>query len=155
LESLDVNGYAPLDKKQLNGQLRMLFDAHASRGFTSEERASLMHRLDEVKAASTVIEDFSRTNFSSTQQFITGFKQLIQDVTALDQGVNDGLKQIYVTYFSYIGDYIVGMFNTRELDNPKRHIKKVNKMLCRQLQKIADRYTRGLENALGMADDHR
>ena len=151
VESVDVDSCAPLEKRLLNRQLRELFDAHASRGLTVEEKVSLTHRLDEVRAFRAVIEDFGRMNFSSVQQYIEGFKRLIQDLTALDQGVSDGLKQIYITYFSYIGDYIVGMFNTQELDNPKRHIKKVNKILCRQLLKIADRYMQGLEHALGMS----
>jgi hypothetical protein len=50
------------------------------------------------------------------------------------------INRVFSAYLQYIASYIFDIFNTKQLKNQKRHVKKINEIYIRQLLKILNLY---------------
>lgn len=77
-----------------------------------------------------------KKSFSNTQQYMLHFSKLINELIGLNKETRYDINAIMHAYIQYISPYIFDFLNTKELKNPKKHIKYINNTFVKQVGKM-------------------
>ena len=127
----------PINKKELTKQLTDIFDKYALEELDAQELDALHHKQKQIQEYHTLIEQFSTSALSSRDIFLQNYSLLIQNILNTQESE---LREILTIYFLAIAPYIFDMFNTKELDNLKKHTKKMKKIIVRELYRVIELY---------------
>ena len=144
LHANELNLTKVLNKKNLHTQLITLFDSYATTTFNKEEKLLLQERKIQIKNIQKSIQTFKNAPSSNTEIFLHNYAIMINSIIQQQKQQHLELLQILTIYFLTISSYIFDFFNTKELKNNKKHIKKLKIEIVEQLQKIIELYTTDL-----------
>jgi hypothetical protein len=145
VETLELSSM-PSKDDDLYEELRSFLHTISNSEFRDVDRQVLEKKVENARRVRQVLEEFDRHVFLSEMEYFAGLNELINDLMGKRRfKIHDDIQHIYGLYFHIIMGYISNMFNTKGLKNHKRHIKKVNTMLKRQMYKIVDTYIAGME----------
>ncbi len=113
----------------------------------------LEKQVAEVKRLQTVIvqhkKSVSRTLVSA---YLKSYASLIHELLGISNKKNSDINAVFYYYSRYISTFIFDFFNTKELNNPKKHIKKIDSILITQIEKILNLYLTTMEIYLEYAN---
>lgn len=154
-EDFDDNVYPLLDKDKLFQELKSTFEDASEIGLTEEEFKDIQQRVVHAKNILKRIEEFKTLKFSSIDQYHYDLLGLFIDIlTENDVEEAKDTNNIITLYIQMISGYLFDFINTKEIDNPKRHIKKLNKLLVTQLTRVVTYYEEFLEDFLKSVEHH-
>ncbi len=130
------------NKTKLHFDIIKLFDTYSSTDFDRDETHALQVRYDFIQDCYKYIADFETSAVSSEDIFLSKY---ITMINAIHNGNKDELRELFVVYFLTVVPIIVDFFNTKELKNQKKHIKKLKKIIVTQMMKILDTYNEALQ----------
>jgi hypothetical protein len=130
------------NKTKMHFQLIELFNTYASADFDTGETHALQARFRFIQDCYQNIADFETSALSSEDTFLYRYLTMI---SAIHNGNKDELREVFVVYFLTVAPIIVDFFNTKELKNQKKHIKKLKKIIVTQMMKILDTYNKSLQ----------
>ncbi len=113
---------------------------NSSSQMDKDERIAFGHRVNEAKEKKSKIELFASQRYPSMDQFQKAFVDLAGYLIIPQDEKTNEISQIFIIYLENIGGYIGDFFNTVNLENPKRNIKKFQKIIAFQFLKIIDKY---------------
>ena len=144
-EASKVDNYPALDQTLIYTQIKSFFDEISSSTLTLEESKQFDTRIQHAEKMFNIIMSFSESNVSSIQLF---FEEYSKTVSQLVQSAGEfELSQIFAVYLEYISGYVGEFINSKNIDNPKRHTKKLQKILVAQLLKLHGHYQTSIINA--------
>jgi hypothetical protein len=136
-----------LDKP--NYQLKKTFEESSSTQLSNEEIHLIQKRVDHAQNILTLLKSFQQKHFSTMDKFHYELLGLFMDILAEDGRDEVGDTDKVITLYIYmISGYIFDFINTEEIDNPKKHIKKLIKLLTEQLIRLIEYYKKYLTNFL-------
>ncbi len=129
--------------------LQEAFEKFSSVGLLSDEIKIMQQRVEHAANILNLLDSFKKKNFSSLDRFHYELLGLFMDILSQDgrDEVGDTDKVISL-YIEMVSGYIFDFINTKEIDNPKKHIKKLSKLLTAQLTKLIAYYKEYLEDFL-------
>ena len=133
---------APLDKAQLHQEILEFLQSQMSIETNNKE---LLQRRTFIKQYKDFITIFETTKLVSSEKFVQHYSTLLQNILSVS---HNELHEILLNYLLKSSTWIIDLFNTKELNNPKHHVKKMQKIVVLQLKKILDLYEESLENAI-------
>ncbi|ABB43455.1 conserved hypothetical protein [Sulfurimonas denitrificans DSM 1251] len=145
LEPSDVKVTKIIKKIDLKSHLLALFDKYSSSSLSNEELQMLKDRQKRVQKYYDFVNTFREDSSSSSEIFMQSYTKLLNSMVAFEQ---DELHQIMMNYLLISSTYISDLFNTKELDNHKKHIKKIKKIIITLLEKIIKAYEQEIEKVL-------
>jgi len=122
-----------LNKDQESHQLLKLFKKYSTQELDQEEKRLLNLRVKQIALIKQAIQVFKETPNANVDMFISSYIILLNDIL---KEKHLELMQILIIYFLSISSYILDFFNTKELKNRKKHIKKLKEEIIIQLKKI-------------------
>lgn len=129
--------FKPLNKKSLSSKLKSILDSSSEAKVSQIEINKLDQRKQQIQEYRDLLIDFAQASSSNDLMFIQSFITLIQRI--LDSSKTE-LHEIMSLYFLTISSYITDLFNTKELNNQKKHTKKMKKIITMQIEKIIKPY---------------
>ncbi len=138
----DVNLGKDYERKS-DGLLQDLlecFDSYASEKMTPKELEMFNLRIQEAEKKLEAVERFAETRYPSIIQFRAAFTDIASNMITPPENQISELSQILIIYLQNIGGYVGDFLNTKEVDNPKRHIKQLQKIIAGQLKRIIKKY---------------
>lgn len=120
-------------KENLFLDLQQILDRYSSSSLKDKEIKALEIRQKQIKQLYNYIDTFQVSATSNSEQFIQEY------VTMLEKWLNSDtseLRELLGVYFLNTSTYITDLYNTKELKNHKKHIKKIKKIIITQLKKI-------------------
>ncbi len=144
IDDIDLKKYPFFNKKTVLNQIQNFLQNNSSTTLTDEDIKALHDRIQDANYKKKQIEIFSAKKFNSVETYINEHLEFIKNLT----NSSNELSHIFDFYFKYTSHYIVDMLNTKNLKNQKHHIKKINKLLIKQLNKILNRYIDALDAIL-------
>ena len=93
------------------------------------------------------IGNFTSSRYPGLEAFNEAFNDIASRLIYKEYPHAIELSQIMLIYLENVGGYIGDFLNTREIDNPKRHVKKLQKIVAEQFEKIVKVYCRALEES--------
>ncbi len=132
-------------KAGITDKIKDFFDANSSNVPDKEEAAAMDDREEDVAKKIEDIETFSANRYPSMEQFHEAFVQISGKMITPSSKNSPELSGIYYVYLENIGGYIGDFFNSKGVENPKKHIKKLQKIISAQFLKIAKKYKEALD----------
>ena len=116
-------------------------------GFNELDKESLEVRLEDAVIIKTMIEEFFKTKEGNLLVYEDRLGKLVNTI-CFDRYKCDELQKVLLNYIMNNIHYIYHLINMKSLDNPKKHLKSINKILQKQLLKIVCTYIKIYEFAL-------
>ncbi len=145
LHIADIHPKEAIDKRKALLGIQKLLKSHSNHTLTEHERKGLQRRQEQIAVYFDYLRKFQHTATSSEDQFTDAYKKLISSI--IDSRPSE-LKELIFTYFFNTTNYVIDFFNTQELKNPKKHTKKLKKIVMAQLEKILDYYETSISSEI-------
>ena len=146
-EEVEVNKFVTLNKSKLQKELISSFNNISRNTLNTKDINSMKDTIKKAYQFKNFIEIFSqRKSYTNIEQYTKDLSALITNLIK-DAGV-DPLSKVYRSYFNLTIHYVIYFFNLKEVNNHKRHIKKINRILIHQLNKIVNTYINSYEKYL-------
>ncbi|NVJ54390.1 MAG: motility associated factor glycosyltransferase family protein [Campylobacteraceae bacterium] len=147
VEEIDMLNFKNLDKLSLNQDLFSSLNS-ISKNIISESDLEILNiKLNNAYKVKKVIDNFAEIkSYSNSSIYMKKILELIS--TIVKHKDIDNLSDILYNYFQFIIHYIVYFFHLKEVDNHKKHIKKINKLLIKELYRLVDKYIEHYEELL-------
>lgn len=140
IEDIDTTDMKILNKP-LKGTLEKNFQQISQNYVNQDDLNYISAALDEaIYLYETIIEYKSKKPHTNIDVYMLTLSKLINTLLKIGKDDSLDINRIMYNYFRFITPYIFDLFNTKELSNTKKHIKKVNTILISQIEKILDIY---------------
>ena len=139
----------PEKNAELSRDVDSFFRRHSGDTMSDAEKKALRERFREADRKIDDVRQFSKKKFPSIEQYHSAFVDTVSRLIVSSGPHSGELSAILVIYLENIGGYVGDFFNTKEIDNPKRHIKQLHKIVCRQLERLISCYRDALEGECG------
>lgn len=133
--------------------LSEFFDENASSNMSEKEKSAFLERVKEANEKLRDVQEFGRCRYPRMSAFSEGFIELASEMIRSPHANANELSQILIIFLENVGGYIGDFFNTREIDNPKRHIKQLQKLVSAQFEKIIGAYLTALNDRFNESGD--
>ncbi|WP_321777259.1 6-hydroxymethylpterin diphosphokinase MptE-like protein [Sulfurimonas sp.] len=144
LKASNIN-LTDLDKTHLQSQLLNMFNAYSFAELSSDELIELDKKAIQIKKFHNFIEKFSQSASSNKDIFLQNYMHLMQNIL---NSYESELREILTIYFLGIASTVIDIFNTKELNNHKKHIKKMKKIITIQLYRLIELYEIELDKTI-------
>ena len=134
---IDLSSMPVLTQEECRSTVKEYVTLNIANPLSETAIASYMNDIAAVRKA---LQTYEEQNFSTADAYLQGYIKLLSDLALQPLYNSYDLKMIFIYYIQTVSPLITDLLNTKELSNPKRHIKKIDKILLRQLHKIIDKY---------------
>jgi hypothetical protein len=149
IEELPLETLTPIKKQDLHSQLHKLLQNYSKKELSNDDIISLQKRLSFTKEIKEYIQNYQTAPLSKqVQSYLYNLISLALAILQSPTRENSNLVTLYDYYLSYTMPIIFDLFNTKQLKNEKKHIKKVDDILLKGMIKIEKIYEEALEKFL-------
>lgn len=149
IEDIDVESFEEIDKKELFGSIHDTLKRHCAMELSDEDVISMQQRLAETKIIKKDIEDYIKNvSHGNTNKYLYDLLGIVSIIIHKETRETKNLTHVYFSFFRYVLPLIMDIFNTKGLKNEKRHIKKLDKMVQKEMLEIERIYEESLEKFL-------
>ncbi|EDZ63665.1 protein containing DUF115 [Sulfurimonas gotlandica GD1] len=149
IEDVDTAIFESIDKSDLHNAIQNTLLSHSSNKLSEDDIISLKKRLEETRVIKKDIESYIKNvrhnNSNSFQYDLLG---IVSDIIDKNGRETHNLAHVYQTYFKYIVPIVMDLFNTKGIKNEKRHIKKLDKLIQKELLLIVNTYEKAIVDFL-------
>jgi hypothetical protein len=148
----DIHLSSTLNKQ--DSHFKEIFEKYSSTDLTTDEIQIIQQRIKHASKILELLISFQKKNFSSIDKFHYELLGLFMDILVEDGRDEVGdTDKVITLYIQMVSGYIFDFINTKEIDNPKKHIKKLTKLLTTQLSRLIIYYKDYLEDFLHSIED--
>lgn len=143
IEKLDTQAFIKMKQKERFESIRGFISKISQRGLSKKDREFLFLEIEGAKEIKNHILNFQTAKQKGIyEEYMKNFNTLFLDITNNKSVI---IKNILFSYFVYTGSYIFDLFNTKNLKNSKRHLKKIDEFFTNELIKLVDIYIKAME----------
>ncbi len=155
ISDLDTKDF-PSINKPIQNNLQDFFETISQDYVNEKDFDNLCNILNEAKYLLQKVNEYKlQKSFSNTNSYLITFAKLLNILIGLGKEEPSDMNTIMYNYFRYTTPYIFDLFNTKELTNPKKHIKKINAINVSQIQKILTIYIETIDSYKVLVEDSR
>lgn len=148
IENYNWEIYARLNHSDIQTSITTFLNAISEAQFNQEDRMQMSYQVNEAKKLVKIIKVFQKKKYVNPEAYLETLAKLSWELSDMENKSGSNLAQVYYEYFQIILSYIYDLFNTKELENPNKHIIQINTILITQLLKISNLYIAKLESYL-------
>jgi len=137
LHPKDVKGIKKITKINLQKEIYDVFSKYSTSILSDEELTSIEFRKEQIKTFNNILSIFENTPSTTDELFIAAYKKLVISLIAIDKSE---LRELIMVYLFNTTGYVVDFFNTKELNDIKKHTKNMKKIVALQLRRIINFY---------------
>ena len=146
VEQISTKKFKTLDKQDKFNELKSFLNTISEDTLNTKDIDNLNKQLNEALRLYNYLEEFdNNVNTSNYSIYMKSFYTLSSEFINLNQEEKLNINTVFHSYLMYVTGYIFDIFNTKDLKNTKRHLKKVNKIFVEQSKKILDLYITTME----------
>jgi len=149
IKEVPLQKYPIIDKSKLSIEISKTLNTHSRTKLNAQEIEILQQRLQQAKELQDILLNYTQTiTYANTDKYINGLGALYEDIVAYYPQTIFKLTQTIDQFFFYTYSLIIDFFNTKNIPNSKRHMKKFDKMMQKELSNIINKYIKELEKFL-------
>jgi hypothetical protein len=137
-----------LPREELHEKIGDFFKEIGSSDFNDDDKGQIRHQIKEAKKLEKIIKQHQKKKFANAEAYLNALAKFSWDLSDMDYKTRSDLAQVYYEYFSIVMSYIFDLFNTKNLENPNKHVVQINAILVKQLLKMSELYISKLESYL-------
>lgn len=136
---LNISDMESIDKKTFYIELQNKFSLISSRHLNNNDINYNTKKLEDAKSLLEKVKKFHSIKYSTADEFKKSIFKLFNDLIYIECKCED-LQDIILNFYKHNLPYIFHFMNLREINNPKKHIKKLNRLLFNQTIKLFNEY---------------
>ena len=133
----NIKAMEPLDPHTISKKIHQLFEQYSSTSLTQEEIMKIQNRKKELESIREHLNNFKLAPTINVDLFRGAYLIFIHNIMMSEK---NELRELLLVYIYNTSNYIIDFFNTKELDNTKKHTKNLKKIIITQYNKIIDYY---------------
>jgi len=147
VKDISLQNYPDINKQELSLEITATLLAHSRVKLNTQEIELLKQKLEQAKELQVLLHNYSKSiTYANANKYIDGLGGLYEDITAYYPQAIFKLVQTIDQFFFYTYTLIIDFFNTKNIKNSKRHMKKFDKMMQKELNHIINTYIQKIEN---------
>lgn len=145
----DIPAYPSLNKAQLHNEIMQTLQQKSKENLSKEDLKSMQKRLIFAQESYTKILKYKNIKaYNNTDNYLYELLGLVSDLLQPQSRESSNLIQVYYRFYKHTITIIIDFFNTKNLKNEKKHMKKLDKFLIQELLDITKIYEVKIENFL-------
>lgn len=141
VEDINTEQFSKLNDVEKFHTLKIFFDSISEDKMSKVDIENLEYQITEAQRLLALVEEFKHSATTSNfVQYMKQFEALYNELLNFNGTKMYDINRVFSSYLQYIASYIFDIFNTKQLKNQKRHVKKINEIYIRQLLKILNLY---------------
>jgi hypothetical protein len=149
VKDIDISLFEDIDKNKLAMSIKEDLKKNSITQLNDKDIASIRLRLADAKETYEEIKNYSNTiSYSNKEQYLYDLLGVVSYILHKQGNESINLTAVYLSFFKYSLTAILDFFNTKNLKNAKRHIKRFDILMQKEMFSIADIYIKGLEEFL-------
>lgn len=141
--------FEDIDKSKLAISIKKDLEKNSIIKLDDKDVSSIKLRLSDAKETLRELENYSNSiTYSNREQYLYDLLGIVSYILHKQGNQSINLTAVYLSFFKYSLTIILDFFNTKDLKNAKRHIKKFDKLMQKEMFSIANIYIEGLEKFL-------
>jgi len=146
VKDIPLHNYPDINKQELSLEITATLLAHSRVKLNTQEIELIKKKLEQAKELQELLHIYSkRITYANVNKYIDGLGELYNDITAYYLQNIFQLVQTIDQFFFYTYTLIIDFFNTKNIKNSKRHMKKLDKMMQKELNTIISKYIKEIE----------
>ena len=148
INDVPLDKYEEIDKTSFSKELSNMLLSHSIQRLNSDDENAMKKRLDGAKEVYHIIESYKNSvSHSNKEKYIYDLLGIVSSIShkRYENSLYKNLSHIYFSFFKYALAIIIDFFNTKNLKNTKRHIKKLDAMIQDEMFDICNIYISSLE----------
>lgn len=139
IEDIDIVSFETLEKNVINKNIIKSLDKLTEIGFNEFDYEVNELKLEDAGILKEKIEEFFKIKDSSLLVYEDRLGKLINDICFSTFRCSD-LQKVLFNFILHNIHYIYYLINIKSLENPKKHLKNINRILSKQFLKLIDTY---------------
>ena len=149
IEDIPLYNYPNLNKRELALEIQTTLLAHSRVKLTLQEVELLQQKLQLAQELQKLLQNYATTiTYANVQKYINGLGELYENIMAYYPQTILKLVRTIEQFFLFTYTLIIDFFNTKNIPNSKRHMKKFDKLMQKELHNIINRYIQEIEKFL-------
>lgn len=146
VKDVEVEKYTNMDKKDLAYTIRETLLQHSRDHLNQDEILSMKKRLSNAKVVKEYLLEYKNSvSYSNFDKYLYDLLGVISNILHMNGRESDNLTHVYDNFFKYVLPLVVDLFNSKGIKNGKRHIKKFDSMIQKEMFEIQSIYENALE----------
>jgi len=147
IKDINTEYFQEIDKTNLKADIANALSGSFALELSSSDIVMMKERLENAKETYKLLLDYKNSvSHSNSDKYLYDLLGLVSLLLKKQSRSSMNLSYIYFNFFKYSLSLIIDFFNTKELKNEKRHIKKLDKMLQDEMFNICGIYKDTLED---------
>ena len=143
-EKIDIEDIE-LNKKDIYSMLHEMLSSHSIKKIDQASEESFVRRYEYILKIKEDLDDsYSHLSYVDPDKYMNSLVQLLFSISKSEDLESMNIRETYYKYFLYMLPIVVDFFNIKGLGNKKRHIKKIDTIVKKELYAIQNSY----ENAI-------
>ncbi|MCX6075295.1 MAG: DUF115 domain-containing protein [Campylobacterales bacterium] len=156
VEDIDYSKFEVIDKDLFYDALKSLLRENSENFLTASELHKIKIDIQECDMKIDILNEFKKKNHQDLNSYHGNILRMFQACFTSQKGVeNQDLSHILTLYFQFTSGYIFDIINTKEIKNPKKLMKDLNKLFIPQLTKIITHYKERLQKYIDFANSNK
>lgn len=139
VDAIKIDTFEKIDKNNFFTSYHESLISSSEIGFNENDKKIIELKINEAENIKVIIEEFFNSKDSNLDVYENRLSLLINEI-CYSKKICFELQHILSTYNMDNFHYIYYLLNMKGLENPKKHIKSINKILKMQLLKIVNLY---------------
>jgi len=145
-----------LDKDVLYNDLKYLFNSKSENFLNKDEIKDLQYRIDYCDHIIDVIETHISTNHQNLDHYHYNLLGVFQELLAEKvDAISSDLNYIITLYMQFVSGYIFDLINTKEIKNPKRLIKHLDRVVMPQIIRVVKYFRDNIQEYLDSVEKQK
>ncbi len=146
INDINIDTLETIDKSLLHVDIVNTLVSKSSQNLSKDDIQSLKKRLEIAKEIKSYILEYQNScSTSNSDSYLYDLLGIISKILHHKGRESDNLIKTYTLFFQYTLPIIMDFFNTKDIKNVKRHIKKLDKLLVKEMLLIEDIYEKTIE----------
>jgi len=147
IENIKINELLSIDKKELNQKLKSVFLKNSIQTLNSVDFENIKLRLIDAKETYKKLQEYSNSvSHSNKERYLYDLLGFVSYVLHKQSRESTTLSLVFLLFFKYSLTTVLDFFNSKEIKNSKRHIKKFDKLIQKEMYSIVEIYIEALES---------
>lgn len=146
IDDINTGELETIDKNLLNVEILNTLTLKSSQNLSADDIKSLKKRVEIAKEIKSYILKYQNScSISNADSYLDDLLGIVSKILHHKGRESDNLILTYTLFFQYSLPIIMDLLNTKNLKNTKRHIKKLDKLLVKEMLLIESIYEKTIE----------
>lgn len=150
IHDINTQSLKTIDRVSLYSALYQSLSQHSALVLSKPDIQSMYKRLEHISWIKNRLAEHKKIIHQNVDSYYYHLLGLISDLIKHKERESVNVSAILYSYFQYVTPIIFDMFNTKELLNPKKHIKQIDRILISELYNIVKHYEAELQKFLNV-----